>query len=48
MLKDGTEFPDLGADHFNRRSKEERAKRLVAQLTNLGFGAKLTPLAQAI
>jgi len=24
-----------------------RAKRLVAQLANLGFNAKLTPLAQA-
>jgi len=26
---------------------KKRAKRLVAQLTNLGFDAKLTPLAQA-
>src|ERR1700746_346428 len=47
MLKDGTQFQDLGADHFDRRSKDVRAKRLVAQLANLGFNAKLTPLAQA-
>jgi len=47
MLKDGTQFKDLGADHFDRRSKEVRAKRLVAQLANLGFEAKLAPLAQA-
>ena len=47
MLKDGTQFHDLGADHFDRRSKDVRAKRLVAQLANLGFNAKLTPLAQA-
>ena len=47
MLKDGTQFQDLGADHFDRRSKEVRAKRLVGQLANLGFEAKLTPLARA-
>ena len=47
MLKDGTQFQDLGADHFDRRSKDLRAKRLVAQLANLGFNAELTPLAQA-
>src|SRR5262249_611852 len=47
MLKDGTQFQDLGADHFDRRSKDVRAKRLVAQLANPGFNAKLTPLAQA-
>jgi hypothetical protein len=47
MLKDGTQFQDLGTDHFDRRSKDVRAKRLVAQLANLGFDAKLTPLAQA-
>jgi hypothetical protein len=43
MLKDGTQFQDLGADHFDRRSKDVRAKRLVAQLANPGVDAKLTP-----
>jgi transposase len=47
MLKDGTPFQDLGADHFDRRSKEVRAKRLISQLAKLGFDAKLMPLAQA-
>ena len=47
MLKDGTQFQDLGADHFDRRPKDMRAKRLVIQLAKLGFEAKLTPLAQA-
>jgi hypothetical protein len=47
MLNDGTRFQDLGADHFERRSKDVRAKRLVAQLANLRFDAKLTPFAQA-
>jgi transposase len=31
MLKDGTQFQDLGADHFDRQPKEVRAKRLVVQ-----------------
>ena len=47
MLRDGTPFADLGADHFDRRSKEVRAKRLINQLAKLGFDAKLTPLAEA-
>jgi hypothetical protein len=47
MLKDGTQFQDLGANRFDRRSKDVRAKRPVAQLANLGFNAKLAPLAQA-
>jgi len=45
MLKNGTQFEDLGADHFDRRSKDVRAKRLVTQLAKLGFYA--TPLVQA-
>jgi transposase len=47
MLKDGTQFQDFGAHHFDRRPKEVRAKRLVTQLANLGFDAELTPLAHA-
>ena len=47
MLKDGTQLQDLGADQFDRRSKDVRAKRLVTQLANLGFEAKITPFAQA-
>jgi transposase len=47
MLKDGTQFRDLGAGHFDRRSKDVKVKRLVTQLAQLGFDAKLTSLAQA-
>jgi transposase len=47
MLKDGTLHQDLGADHFDRRSTEVKAKRLVAQLTKLGFQVELQPLPQA-
>ncbi len=47
MLKDGTEHQDLGADHFDRRSTEVKANRLVAQLVKLGFQVELHPLAEA-
>jgi len=47
ILKDGTPHRDLGADHFNRRSTEGQAKRLVAQLTKLGFQVQLQPRVEA-
>jgi len=46
MLKDGTAYQDLGTDHF-ARSKEQRAKRLVKHLADLGFAAELRPLTAA-
>ena len=47
MLKDGVEHHDLGADHFNKRSTDFKAKRLVAQLTKLGFEVAIQPIAKA-
>jgi transposase len=47
MLKDGVAHKDLGAGHFDRRSVEQKTKRLVAQLARLGFHAELQPLAEA-
>ena len=47
MLKDGVEYNDLGAGHFDRRPAIVKANRLVAQLAKLGFRAELQPLAQA-
>src|SRR5271166_3599444 len=47
MLKSGAPNRDLGADYFDRRSPEAKAKRLVTQLTKLGFDVKLQPLAVA-
>jgi transposase len=47
MLKNGTEHHDLGAEHFNRRSPEVQAKRLVARLTKLGFTVQLQPASVA-
>lgn len=45
MLKSGLPHRDLGADYFDRRSPEAKAKRLVIQLARLGFAAQLQPLA---
>jgi transposase len=47
ILKDGAEHRDLGADHFNRRSTERQAKRLILQLSRLGFEVQLQPTAKA-
>jgi hypothetical protein len=47
MLKDGTPHHDLGAAHFDRRSPEIKAKRLVAQLTKLGYKVDLQSVAEA-
>lgn len=47
MLKNGTPYQDLGADHFDHRSTTAKAKRLVSQLTKLGFQVELQPLPAA-
>ena len=47
MLKDGTEHQDLGANHFDRRSIQTKARRLAAQIARLGFQVELRPLDEA-
>jgi transposase len=47
MVKNGTGHHDLGADYFDRRSPQAKAKRLVAQLSKLGFEVTLQPTAMA-
>ena len=37
MIKSGTFYQDLGADHFKRRTKPAQANRLVARLQSLGY-----------
>jgi transposase len=44
MLKNGTPYEDLGADHFIRRSKTTHAQRLVKRLEHLGYAVDLKPL----
>lgn len=43
MLRDGTFYQDLGADHFRRASPEDQANRLVRQIAKLGFTCTLAP-----
>lgn len=44
MLKDGTSYEDLGADHFVRRSKTTHTQRLVKRLEHLGYAVELKQL----
>jgi transposase len=41
MLRDGTFYQDLGADHFRPTSPQAQADRLVRQLAKLGFTCTL-------
>lgn len=47
MLKDGTAYRDLGADHFDRRQSQTKASRLIRQLASLGFTVQITPAVEA-
>ena len=44
MLKDGTLYQDLGANHFQSRSKGQQTKRLVKRLADLGYDVALAPV----
>ena len=44
MLANGTLYQDLGASHFERRTKPSQIKRLIAKLTSLGYQVQVTPL----
>jgi transposase len=43
MLRDGTFYQDLGANHFHRAAPEDQANRLARQIEKLGFSCALTP-----
>ena len=43
MLKDGTLYQDLGADHSDKRHKTASTRRLVQRHQNLGFAVQLIP-----
>ena len=45
MLKYGTIYHDLGAKHFDQRTKGKQILTLVNRLKNLGFDVAITPLA---
>jgi transposase len=41
MLRDGAEYHDLGAHHFEQRDKEQLAKRLIQRLRDLGVAVEV-------
>jgi transposase len=45
MLKNGTLYQDLGANHFDCRQKGKQVLRLVNRLQNLGFIVQITSMA---
>jgi transposase len=45
MLKNGTLYQDLGANHFNDRDRGKQALRLVSRLQSLGFAVQITAAA---
>ncbi len=45
ILAQNTAYRELGADYFDRRSTDQRTKRLVRQLEKLGHTVTLEPLA---
>ncbi len=46
MLRDGTFYQDLGADHLRRAAPEVQANRLARQIAKLGFTCTILPAAE--
>jgi transposase len=44
MLKDGTDYDDLGPAHFEKRSKEAQTRHLLRRLADLGYDVEISPL----
>ena len=45
ILKNGTTYQELGADHFERRDKARIASRLIRRLEDLGLSVAVKPAA---
>lgn len=48
MLRDGTEYRDLGGDYFDNRNKERLQRNLVKRLEGLGLKVTLAPTAAVV
>jgi len=44
MLRDGTEWHDLGAAHFDRADAHKTANRLIRRLQQIGYAVQVTPV----
>jgi transposase len=47
LLRDGTQYIELGADYFDKRNQEQVERRLVKRLQQLGHKVTLEPLSAA-
>jgi transposase len=45
LLKDGTDYTDLGPEHFAQREREQTARRLTRRLEHLGYQVTVLPTA---
>lgn len=45
MLKNGTEYQDLGSDYFDKRDEQRTQKRLIKRLESMGLEVTITPVA---
>jgi transposase len=43
MLRDGTEWHDLGAAHFDRADAQKTANRLIRRLQQIGYNVQAVP-----
>ena len=43
MLRDGTEWHDLGAAHFDRADAQKTANRLIRRLQQIGYSVQVAP-----
>ena len=43
MLRNGTEWQDLGASHFDRADAQKTANRLIRRLQQIGYAVQVTP-----
>jgi transposase len=48
MLTNGTFWHDLGPNHFHRRTPEQQARRLAAQIAKLGFACSFAPRTEEV
>jgi transposase len=44
MLRDGTEWHDLGAAHFDRADAQKTANRLIRRLQQIGYNVQVVPV----
>jgi transposase len=44
LLRDGTEYKDLGADYFDQLDKTRLERQAVRRLEQLGYTVALTPM----